>query len=182
MGAFIQVVCETPRLVLRELADADLAAIQAYATDPAVVEFLPWGPNTHEDTRRFLSDVMAARAATPRQQWDLGIVLRSEQRLIGGCRLHVTDAVAGEADVGYALARRYWGQGVATEAARALVGFAFTRLGARRVWAVCEPANAASARVLEKAGLRRERFLRAHRLMKGRWRDSYVYACYNEPR
>ncbi|OLE45098.1 MAG: hypothetical protein AUG14_02080 [Candidatus Rokubacteria bacterium 13_1_20CM_2_68_19] len=173
----MQVVAETARLVLRELADADLEAIQAYASDPAVVEFLPWGPNTEDDTRRFLSAVMAGRAARPRRQWDLAIVLRREPRLVGGCRLHVTDEIAGEADLGYALARGYWGQGLASEAARALVEFAFTRLGARRVWAVCEPANPASARVLEKAGLRRERFLRAHRFMKGRWRDSYVYAC-----
>jgi len=91
--------------VLRELTDEDLAAVQVYATDPAVVEFLPWGPNTEDDTRRFLSDVIAARAARPRQQWDLGIELRSEARLVGGCRLHVTDAIAGEADVGYAVAR-----------------------------------------------------------------------------
>jgi len=168
--------------VLRELADADLAAIQAYASDPAVVEFLPWGPNTDDDTRQFLADATVARAATPRRQWDLAIVLTSDVRLIGGCRLHVTDAGAGEADVGYALARHAWGHGYAAEAVRALVGFAFARLGIWRVWAVCEPANPASARVLEKAGLRRERFLRAHRFMKGRWRDSYVYACYNELR
>ena len=171
---------ETERLVLRELAESDVAAIQEYATDPAVVEFLPWGPNTVEDTRRFLAEVTTAREATPRLQWDLAVVLKSDERLIGGCRLHVTDAGAGEADVGYALARRAWGHGYAAEAVRALVGFAFERLATRRVWAVCEPANRASARVLEKAGLRRERFLRAHRFMKGRWRDSYVYACYNE--
>ena len=168
--------------MLRELADEDLAAVQVYATDPVVVEFLPWGPNTEDDTRRFLSDVIAARAARPRQQWDLGIELRSEARLVGGCRLHVTDALAGEADIGYAVARGYWGQGIASEAARALVDFAFARLGSRRVWAVCEPANPASARVLEKAGFRRERFLRAHRLMKGRWRDSYLYACHHVAR
>jgi [ribosomal protein S5]-alanine N-acetyltransferase len=165
---------------LRELADTDLAAVQAYAADPAVVRFLPWGPNTEEHTRQFLATIRAARETTPRVQWDLGAVLKTDRTLIGACRLHVTDPNAGEADVGYALARRHWGHGYAAEAVRALVGFAFERLGARRVWAVCEPANRASLRVLDKAGLRRERFLRAHRFMKGSWRDSYVYACYNE--
>ena len=165
--------------MLRELGDADAAAIQLYATDPTVVRFLPWGPNTEEETRGFLAAIRAAREARPRLQWDLGVVLKTNRSLIGSCRLHVTEPGADEADVGYALARPHWGHGYAAEAVRALVGFAFERLGSRRVWAVCEPANRASTRVLEKAGFRRERFVRAHRFMKGSWRDSYVYACYN---
>src|SRR5262249_58667752 len=90
--ALIQVVAETSRLVLRELTDEDLAAIQVYATDPAVVEFLPWGPNTDDDTRRFLSDVITARAVRPRQQLDLGIALRTQPRRRGCCRRPATGA------------------------------------------------------------------------------------------
>jgi len=87
---------------------------------------------------------------------------------------------AAAAEVGYTLAREAWGQGFAPEAAQALVTFAFERLGTRRVWATVDPANIRSQRVLEKAGLRRERFLRAPLFAKGRWRDAYVYACYND--
>src|SRR2546426_844172 len=123
-GDLIQVVAETARLVLRELTDADLEAIQAYASDPAVVEFLPWGPNTEDDTRRFLSAVMAGRAARPRRQWDLAIVLRREPRLVGGCPLHLTHANARGADLRHAPRRGYWGHGLASEAAPALVQFA----------------------------------------------------------
>ena len=172
---------ETPRLILREPVDGDVAAIQRYAADPVVVEYLFWGPNTEEDTRRFLADAATARAAKPRRQWDLAIVRRADDRVIGGCRLHLTDPEgAAAADVGYALARDAWGQGFAPEAVQALIEFAFDSLGTRRVWAIVEPDNSRSQRVLEKAGLRRERFQRAHRFAKGRWRDSYVYACYNE--
>src|SRR2546429_2423112 len=81
-GDLIQVVAETARLVLRELTDADLEAIQAYASDPAVVEFLPWGPNTEDDTRRFLSAVMAGRAARPRRQWGLADAVGRAPRLV----------------------------------------------------------------------------------------------------
>src|SRR3989442_12251695 len=84
-GDLIQVVAETARLVLRELTDADLEAIQAYASDPAVVEFLPWGPNTEGDTRRFLSAVMAGRAARPRRHGGPADRLGREARLpVGG--------------------------------------------------------------------------------------------------
>ena len=68
------------------------------------------------------------------------------------------------------------GQGYATEAARALVSFGFGTLRLHRVFATCDVRNVASARVLEKVGMRREGHCRGDKWVRGQWRDSYIYA------
>ena len=78
--------------------------------------------------------------------------------------------------IGYSLNRKFWGQGYATEAAEALVKFGFGQLNLHRIFATCDPFNVASARVLEKAGMQREGHFRQHKWVKGKWRDSLLYA------
>jgi ribosomal-protein-alanine N-acetyltransferase len=167
---------EMPRLVLRELHDDDAPAVHAYASDAEVVRYLDWGPNTPEDTARFLATARAARDAVPRTAYHLAIVLRTTGHLIGGCRIEIRNAASGAGDLGYVLGRPHWGQGYATEAIRALVSFGFESLALHRIWATCDARNAASARVLEKLGMKREGHLRHDVRRKGEWRDSYLYA------
>jgi RimJ/RimL family protein N-acetyltransferase len=167
---------KTPRLVLREIADEDASAVHAYASDAAVVRHLDWGPNTAEDTARFLDIVRTARDAIPRTAYHLAIVLRAPDRLIGGCRIEIRNAASGNGDIGYVLARDAWGQGYATEATRALLTFGFQSLALHRIWATCDVENSMSARVLDKIGMRREGELRHAVRRRGEWRDSYLYA------
>jgi RimJ/RimL family protein N-acetyltransferase len=170
------IALETPRLVLRELADDDATAVQAYAGDPEVVRYLEWGPNTLEDTARFLAMARTAREAAPRTAYHLAVVLKTGGRLIGGCRIEIRSPANGSGDLGYVLARRHWGHGYATEATRALVDFGFGRLALHRIWATCDVSNQVSARVLEKLGMRREGHLRQSARRRGEWRDAYLYA------
>ena len=72
--------------------------------------------------------------------------------MIGGAGFGMTDWNSGTANFGYVLRRSAWGQGYATEASRAVVGFALYDLGLRRLIARCEPAHAASISVLNKLG------------------------------
>ena len=167
---------ETPRLVLRDLAEGDGPAVHAYASDAAVVRHLDWGPNTAEDTARFLEMAQAAREAVPRTAYHLAIVLRATDRLIGGCRIEIRNAASGNGDIGYVLARDVWGQGYASEAARALLTFGFKTLALHRIWATCDVENSASARVLEKIGMEHEGRLRESVRRRGEWRDSHLYA------
>jgi RimJ/RimL family protein N-acetyltransferase len=169
-------VLETPRLVLRELRGEDAPAVQAYASDLEVVRYLDWGPSSPADTRRFLATAGEARKALPRTLYHLAIVLKATDDLIGGCRIEIRSPASGSGDVGYVLDRRAWGRGHATEATRALLALAFGPLGLHRVWATCDVENRASARVLEKVGMRREGLLRQHVRRRGEWRDSCLYA------
>jgi [ribosomal protein S5]-alanine N-acetyltransferase len=166
----------TPRLVLRETDLDDARAIQEYAGDIEVVRHLDWGPSTLEDTEQFLATASAAREASPRAAYHLAIVLKASDRLIGGCRIEIRSPVHASGDLGYVLARHAWGRGYATEATRALLEFGFERLRLHRIWATCDVENDASARVLEKVGMRREGQLRQNVRRRDEWRSSYLYA------
>jgi len=167
MRALDDVRLETPRLVLRELALEDAPAVQEWAADLEVARYMPWGPNTPEQTEAFLRAAVPTRWEKPRRTFELGIELRASGRLAGACGIRIRSPEDRIADVGYTLRRDAWGQGLATEAARALVEFGFRTLGMHRIWATCHVDNARSARVLEKAGIRREGRLRENVLEDG---------------
>ncbi|HXQ26929.1 MAG TPA: GNAT family N-acetyltransferase [Candidatus Acidoferrales bacterium] len=171
---------ETPRLLLREFRSTDESDIHAYASDPEVVRYVHWGPNTPEVTRAILAGFLKAQQHWPRIDIGLAIELKSEQRLIGAIEIRMKDDANRAADFGYVLNRSCWGRGYMTEAARAVLDAAFRELRLHRVWATCDPRNLASSRVLEKLGMRREALFRKDVLHKGEWRDSYLYAILAE--
>ena len=165
------------RLLLREWREDDWPAAHAYASDPEVVRYMDWGPNTEEETRAFIAGAMRSPQASPRLHYDLAVTLAESDEVVGGCRIWIESPEHRDASIGYSLARPFWGRGYATELARGLLQFGFETLGLHRIWAIVEPENAASARVLEKVGMQREGRLRDHRYAKGRWRDSLIYAA-----
>jgi RimJ/RimL family protein N-acetyltransferase len=165
-----------PRLRIREWRLSDWPAAHEYASDPDVVRYLDWGPNTEAETRAFIRETMHTRRKRPRTRFDLAVALRSTDRVIGGARVWIESAQHREGSIGYTLAQASWRQGYATEVAAGLLHFGFETLGLHRIHAIVEPENIASTRVLEKVGMRREGHLRDHRYAKGGWRDSLLYA------
>jgi RimJ/RimL family protein N-acetyltransferase len=82
-------------------------------------------------------------------------------------------------DIGYVLARAYWGRGYVPEAARSVVDWGLSQDGIFRVWALCDVDNLASARVLEKIGMSREGTLRRwmlHPNLSDEPRDAYCFS------
>ena len=165
----------TPRLLIREFAPGDEADVHEYASDPEVVRFMPWGPNTPEQSRQFF-DRRLAPHPDPRWEFELAIVLKSEEKVVGGVGLRIRNFTHREGDIGYVLNRRYWNRGIITEAARAMLDFGFGDLGLHRIYATCDPENRGSARVMEKLGMKYEGHLRQNVFEKGRWRDTLLYA------
>ncbi len=170
------VVIRTDRLVLREFDETDRQAVHSYASDPEVVRYMGWGPNTEEETKSFIRRSIDYQKEKPRQNYRFAITLRADDRLIGGCGLHVANPDNREGWLGYCLNRDFWRQGYATETAEALLEFGFQKLRLHRICATCDPANVASAHVLEKIRMQREGHLREHKWTKGRWQDSLLYA------
>jgi [ribosomal protein S5]-alanine N-acetyltransferase len=166
----------TERLILRDFTPGDWRDVQEYGSDPEVVRFMPWGPNTEADTREFISRALAAQRRTPRAAFELAVTTGVGGRVIGGCGIRISRPEDGGADMGYCLRRDHWGSGLGTEMARAIVRFGFEQLGLHRIIATCDTENVASARVLEKAGMRREGHLVSDSRIRGSWRDSYLYA------
>ena len=166
---------QTDRLSIREFAPGDESDIHEYASDPEVARFMPWGPNTMAQTREFHAKKLAPHP-DPRVEYELAIVLKAERKLVGGVGMRIKNPAHREADIGYVLNRRYWNQGIMTEAARAMLRFGFGELGMHRIYATCDAQNAASARVMQKMGMQYEGHLRQNIFEKGRWRDTFVYA------
>jgi ribosomal-protein-alanine N-acetyltransferase len=166
----------TERLHLREFVPGDETDIHEYASDGEVVRFMDWGPNTPEQTREFLERKFVHMREEPRVAFELAIVLKSVGKVIGGVGLRIKSVQNREGDIGYVLNRRYWNQGIVTEAARAMVAFGFDELRLHRIYATCNAENLASARVMEKLGMKYEGKLRENALERGRWRDTLLYA------
>ena len=168
----------TARLTLRDFVPDDFIAIHTYASDPAVTRFMFHGARTPEDTREYLNRMIASQRDDPRLIWELGVVVTAANRLVGACDL--TCNGRGEGDLGFIFSRDVWGTGYATEAARTMVRVGFEQLGLSRIVATCDVANAPSARVLEKAGLRRTATLDRHKYALGTWWTSFLYEVRRE--
>src|SRR5215468_416143 len=125
----------TPRLILRDFVGDDWFAVHAYAADPEVSRYMDWGPNSTSETRAYVEQVLVAQQEKPRRDFDLAITMRAHDRLIGGCGIHVSNPQIREGWIGYVLSRDCWGQGYASEAARALLSFGFGPLGLHRIFA-----------------------------------------------
>ncbi len=167
---------ETERLVLRPVTFDDVPAIHAYCTDPDVARYTTW--HAHQsliETQAYVGAVQDQYGRDEPSPW--GVERRAEGVLIGTCGFVARTPEHHRAELGYALARPYWGQGYMTEAVRAVVAFAFDHLDLNRIEAVCDAENLASARVLEKSGLVFEGILRDYLRVKGRYRNVRMYAA-----
>lgn len=168
---------ETSRLQLREYQLADCPAVHGYAADPRVVKYLWWGPNSPADTRRFVQGAMANRGRRPRLDFEFAVTLASSGTLIGGCSLNARNRPEyAAAEIGYCFAPEAWGQRYGTEAVAALRDFGFREARLHRIFALVDPENTASRRLLERLGFRLEGHMHGDTLVREEWRDSLVYA------
>jgi RimJ/RimL family protein N-acetyltransferase len=167
---------ETERLRLRLPAQSDAEAIfSTYATDPEVTRYLIWQPHKRiEETNVFLARCLEGWSTRNEYSWV--ITAKESGELIGMVGLRVREF---KADLGYVLGRRFWGKGIATEAVTPIANWALAQPHIYRVWATCDVENAASARVLEKVGMKREGIMRRSQIHPGvsdEPSDSYCYA------
>jgi [ribosomal protein S5]-alanine N-acetyltransferase len=138
----------TPRLHLRALSVDDAHAVHGYAFDPEVARFLPWRPHSSELFAAGLIDMI-----TQPQFLNWAITKPPSDRTIGMVFLHSFSKQHQKAELAFNLAQAQWHQGLATEAASAVLHFAFHRLGLNRIEATCIPENLPSRKVLEKLGM-----------------------------
>lgn len=171
----LNLVLRSKRLTLRPMEESDFNDVHAYSSDPEVVKFMQWGPNTEEQTRNFMNVCLAHKTEEPRQTYDFAVVKNDGGEFLGSITLRVVKEKMGE--IGYVYNPRAWGKGYASEAAEAVIRFGFDRLNLQKVSATCDPQNHGSARVLQKGGMKLEGYLRKHIHMKGIWRDTLLFGC-----
>ena len=154
----VMLTLETDRLLLGDFAPADWDAINAVLSDREVTRYMHFSAWDAEKRRAWFEWCLENNRLAKPDVYNWAIRLKEADTLIGwlgiGSASHPT--VERERDFGYVLDRRYWRQGYMTEALQAVLAFEFETLATPRIFATCETANPASARVMEKAGMRYE--------------------------
>lgn len=169
-------ILTTPRLILRDFIKADWETVLTYQQDPLYLRYNEWTSRTADEVRQFIQMFLDQQRQEPRIKFQFAVTLKPSGQLIGNCGVRRDSPEAHEGDIGYELDPRFWGQGYATEAARAVLHFGFTQMNLHRITAWCVADNVGSARVLEKLGMQQEGRLRDHQYFKGRWWDTLSYA------
>lgn len=173
-------IVRTPRLALREFTADDWTATHAYQQDPRYLRYYDRDGVTERQTQALVGTFIRWQGEQPRARAQLAITLAGTGELVGNIGLRREEAGARLADMGYELSPTHWGRGLATEAARAMVDLGFGAWGLHRIHAHCIAENEASARVLERVGLRREACLRDHHFFKDRFWDVLIYGMMRE--
>ena len=151
-GRSVRFPIETERLLIRPMRPEDAVALHAVYGDPVVMRRIPSGASDSLETTRRKVARFAEHQAT--HGFSLrAVVEKASGRVIGNCGLLLVEWRGPDVEVAYRLARSVWGQGYATEAARACVRFGLDVLGLDRVIALTDPDHLASRRVMEKIGL-----------------------------
>jgi RimJ/RimL family protein N-acetyltransferase len=168
---------QTARLTLRRFREDDEGSVLALFSDPEVVRYLysePLQPDGLPEAleRRLRPTTLASEGDV----LELAADLSSTGEFVGQLTFFYRSQEHRRGEIGYVISPRFAGNGFATEGANALLGIGFDLLGLHRVEGQCDARNLASARVMERTGMRREAHLRENEFVKGEWTDALVFA------
>lgn len=164
----------TRRLMLRPVEAEDIASMYEYAIDERVA--VPAGfisPRSISKTRKNIRQIQLDWKKSGLKRMAFSIISKREKTWVGTISLRWPHGGLGE--IGYGIHPRHWGKGYATEAARKITALAFEKFGAHRVQATCWVKNAGSARVLSKAGFKKEGQLRGYLKRADTVRDEIMF-------
>ncbi|NQX39230.1 GNAT family N-acetyltransferase [Pedobacter steynii] len=170
----------TGRLLIRDLNPHDLDFIHALHLIPEVQRYATM--DVHESitaSNDYLNNYIEQQSTAPRKEYGFCISL-TDQTPVGLIGLSNCSDKFKNAELWFKLAPEYWGKGYTTEAALALLEFGFRQLLLHRIEAGVATENAASIRVLEKIGMKREGLRRKILPIRGEWKDNYHYALLEE--
>jgi RimJ/RimL family protein N-acetyltransferase len=167
----------TERLRLRPYAPGDVDALYAYQRLPEVHRYLYTEARSRAEVEALVAERAGSAALTEAGQ-GLTLVadLAETGELVGDCVLFWRSVEHQQGEVGYVFNPAYRGRGYATEAVGALLRLGFEGMGMHRIAGHLDARNTPSARVLERAGLRREAHLVENEFVKGEWTDELIYA------
>jgi RimJ/RimL family protein N-acetyltransferase len=168
---------ETDRLILRAYDEADVEDVFAYHSLPEVARYVYWEPRTRDQVRAVIAE--KAGQVVLRKEGDgltLAVVLRDAGTVIGDVHLRWLSEEHRQGEIGFVFNPKYQGRGYAAEAALVILRLGFHELGLHRIMGRCDARNVASARLMERLGMRREAHFVENEIFKGEFGDEYVYA------
>jgi len=168
---------ESERLLLRPFTADDFESLFAIQSRPDVARWLYWESRDEGEVRTALEKkIEGSRLVDDGDSLSLAVVLKSSSEMIGDGTLFLLSAEHRQGEIGFVFHPDHHGHGYATETAGLLLELAFGGFDLHRVIGRLEPRNAASARVLERVGMRQEAHFRENEFVKGEWQSEPVYA------
>lgn len=162
---------ETRRLLLRQITPGDTEELFSLFSDDEVTEYMDIPSLTHIVQMEHLLLSMFERW-DEQQSIRWGIVTKHNNALVGTCGYNEWVREYGyRGEIGYELMKRYWGQGIMSEALRAIIAYGFEWMQLNRIQAMVTPGNDRSINLLRKLGFQYEGMLREYGYWKGRFWD-----------
>ena len=167
---------ETPRLILRRFRSDDLEQFMAYRNDPEVARYQTWESFSREEAEQFIARQSRARPGIPGRWFQFAVEIKDSGVLAGDCAMLLIKSARRIGEIGYTFSRAYQGNGLATEAARAVIDYGFDTLGLNRIIATTDCRNLRSLALMKRLGMREEGHFIQNVWFKGSWCDEYHYA------
>lgn len=165
---------EAARVSLRHLEESDIDALFEIFSDEEAMRYWSCAAFAEKaQAAELLRGIHDSFKEKTLFQW--GVAQNSDNRIIGTVTLFNIDKENRRAEIGYALNRRFWGQGLINEALKTLINQAFSNWDFNRIEADVDPHNTASIRTLEKLGFQKEGFLRERWFVNGQVQDAFFY-------
>ncbi|TDC87522.1 N-acetyltransferase [Nonomuraea deserti] len=172
-----RVLCKGERLGLRDVTEADVAALHAVYGDPAATQHTPFTPRDLHEVTALVQQAVEAACAEPRHLYVLAVIDAEHHDVIGVARLRIEADHPHSAEIGFGLHPGQWGRGIGTDLVRLLLKFGFKQLGLHRVWGARSPANLPAQLAMLTAGMVEEGRIRHHVHTPHGWRDSIVHSA-----
>ena len=167
----------TERLSLRPFRDEDLDAFHAIQSRPDVVRYLYWEPRSRAEAEEMLGRRKLQTAIESEGDGlHLAADLRASGDLVGHFSLRWSSQEHRQGEVGFVMHPDHHGRGYATEGAQLMLRLGFEELDLHRIVGRCDGRNTASARLMERLGMRREAHLLENEFIKGEWTGELVFA------
>ena len=167
-------VLDLGEYILRPLRLSDVPVWYACLSDPEVTRLTSYDIKSVDNITAMVETYIAGYAEKTSNRW--AIALKDTDTLIGTCGYYWWNVDHSITELGYDLAKSYWGKKVMTQAVQASVKWAFETLGVNRIQATVMVGNLASAKVLEKNGFLQEGTLREYKICRGQPSDFWIYA------
>jgi ribosomal-protein-alanine N-acetyltransferase len=148
----MRIILQTPRFTVREYLPEETELVVNLYRDEEVSRHVSQNTDEYRRTRQ-AETLRHYEAQTGLSRW--GVFNTGDGDFIGTCKLMANDTDADKIELGYVLSKKYWGLGIGTELAKALVDYGFKQKGLTEIFACVNPENEASQKVLLKAGFSR---------------------------
>ena len=172
-------VLETQRLILRRIRVSDYSDMYEYSSDYEVTRYLTWHPHKSVDDSKEYTEYLQKRY-NDGKFFDWGLEHKDSKKFVGTCGFTTINLNNNQAEVGYVLSRKYWGQGLIPEALSSIMDFGFNYIGFDKIEARFLDGNEKSRRVMQKMGMSFEKKMYNSLHIKGEYKTVHTYAVSRE--